>query len=33
MDVLLRLNNELSCRVKSIEKYNGKSIDTFILKC
>jgi len=32
MDVLLHLNNELSSRVKSIAKYNGKSIDTFILK-
>jgi hypothetical protein len=32
MDVLLHLNNELSSQVKSIAKYNGKSIDTFILK-
>lgn len=32
MDVLLHLDNELSSQVKSIAKYNGKSIDTFILK-
>ncbi len=32
MDVLLHLNNELGSQVKSIAKYNGKSIDTFILK-